>query len=540
MNRDAKVSQMKSSSDVCGEKINTKSYNEKLVSEDHLFNTHQIKNGLVNPIVDYLDVVDSTVTYRVDTRRLKQQGLNTKDIERPEFILFNNTKGFTVNEEVHRPAKDRGAFAVLTEHRLFVLVGREQKDLYWSIEYSPSIRISFSFGIFKHRLDIIDYRSEENLMHTFYINKSIERRVLNIVETSFHQRPAFDLPVVKRVRDSMRRSPPTALNTIHTTLFSSIQSILHEDERSLYTVHGLEARMSKNPDDEWPTISESKPSADTYITFTDSRLIIVRKDADSMDIINYDSLRRFRICKTISHVPKYSLKWNLAIQTDTVMLDFTPATMSMNESLAADASSLDDFIDSSMGLDADELRSTSAVEISDDVFQYDSYYWGRAHPMHSESDEGVSGQYSSADFSTFSNPELLNILHEIDPIDFEHFVADLWQRQGWKTKVTSASSDKGIDIVAEREAPFHEKQLIQAKKYGPENKVGSPEVQQYSSLRHQRAGVDAVIIVTTSSFSPQARDLAADLNVKLIDGDQLCDLIERVDGYDLYSDITST
>jgi len=143
-------------------------------------------------------------------------------------------------------------------------------------------------------------------------------------------------------------------------------------------------------------------------------------------------------------------------------------------------------------------------------------------------------------FPTFLNVELLNLLCKIDPTDFEHFIADLWQRREWKTKVTSASSDNGISIVAEREAPFHEKQLIQAKKYDPENKVGGPEVQQYSSLRHQRAGVDAVIIVTTSSFSSQARDLAADLNVKLVDGNQLCDLIERVDGYDLYSDIILT
>jgi hypothetical protein len=531
MDRDAKIERINESSGFS---------NENCVPKDHLFNTHQIEDGLVNPIVDYLDVFDPISTYGIDTRRLKRQGLKTKDIERPKYILFNKTKGFTVNGEVHRPAKDKGAFAVLTEHRLFVLVGGEHRDLYWSIEYDPSISMHFNFGTFKHRIDIIDHGPEDDLLHIFYINRSIERKVLNFAKEDLNQQSEFCSPVVKRVHDSMRRSPPTALNTAHMTLSSLIQPILHETEKPQYTVSGLEIRISRNPENEWPTLSELKPSTATYITFTDSRIITIEQESHSEIVINYDSLRQFRFCATFPRTVDPWTKWKVALQTDNILLDFLPANVSLENDRSKDIDGLSAFMQSMMGLEENEIRSTYANEISDDVFQYDRYFWGPVHPMHSESTNELNSQYDLADFSTFSNVELLNLLCEIDPTDFEHFIADLWQRREWKTKVTSASSDNGIDIVAEREAPFHEKQLIQAKKYDPENKVGGPEVQQYSSLRHQRAGVDAVIIVTTSSFSSQARDLAADLNVKLVDGNQLCDLIERVDGYDLYSDIILT
>jgi len=69
--------------------------------------------------------------------------------------------------------------------------------------------------------------------------------------------------------------------------------------------------------------------------------------------------------------------------------------------------------------------------------------------------------------------------------------------------------------------------LIQAKRYGPNTTVGSPDVQQYASLRQQFENVDKVLIVTTNGYSRQAREIAEDLNVKLIDGDGLVELIDE-------------
>ncbi|MDS0300903.1 restriction endonuclease [Halogeometricum sp. S1BR25-6] len=129
----------------------------------------------------------------------------------------------------------------------------------------------------------------------------------------------------------------------------------------------------------------------------------------------------------------------------------------------------------------------------------------------------------------FSKQEIISSLSNMDVYEFEHFVADLWERQGWDTQVTQGSNDRGIDVVAEKSSPFPQKHLIQAKRYAKDNRIGSPAIQQYNSLRQQESGVDAVVIVTTSSFSRQARQTAHDLNVKTINGDDLYSIIANTE-----------
>ncbi|WP_161973222.1 restriction endonuclease [Halostella litorea] len=117
----------------------------------------------------------------------------------------------------------------------------------------------------------------------------------------------------------------------------------------------------------------------------------------------------------------------------------------------------------------------------------------------------------------------------MDEYDFEELVADIWAERGWQTTVTTGSSDRGIDVIARKQSPFRQKQLIQAKRYAADNKIGSPDIQQYSSLKRQEDDVDAVIVITTSSFTSQAERTANDLNVKLIDGPDLADVIADLD-----------
>lgn len=132
--------------------------------------------------------------------------------------------------------------------------------------------------------------------------------------------------------------------------------------------------------------------------------------------------------------------------------------------------------------------------------------------------------------------EFLSQLRQIDEYEFEHLVADVWEQQGWQTTVTSGSNDRGIDVIAEKGSPFRQKHLIQAKRYSAGNKIGSPDIQQYSSLRQQEDDVDAVVVVTTSSFTPEAERTAQDLNVKLIDGQELCDIIVDSNSQDIVYD----
>ena len=136
--------------------------------------------------------------------------------------------------------------------------------------------------------------------------------------------------------------------------------------------------------------------------------------------------------------------------------------------------------------------------------------------------------------STIETPaQLKAVLQEMDPYEFEYFVGDLWERMGWETSVSTASADKGVDITARKSTPYDQLLLIQAKRYGPNTTVGSPEIQQYASLRNQFDGVDKVLLVTTNDYSRQAIETAEALNVKLINGDELVELIHEHESLDL-------
>lgn len=178
-------------------------------------------------------------------------------------------------------------------------------------------------------------------------------------------------------------------------------------------------------------------------------------------------------------------------------------------------------------------------------FYREVYRWIRNAGKDSNSDANgqrdPATQRSRDDIPVSDGPietpgELKTLLQQMDPYDFEHFIADLWTRMGWETEVSSAAMDEGVDVVARKTSPYDQTTLIQAKRYGPNSTVGSPDIQQYASLSHQYDGVDKVVIVTTNQFTSQARDLADRLNVKLINGDDLTQLIADNDAADLVAE----
>jgi len=122
--------------------------------------------------------------------------------------------------------------------------------------------------------------------------------------------------------------------------------------------------------------------------------------------------------------------------------------------------------------------------------------------------------------------ELETHLQHINEYQFEAFIAEVWNHRGWNTRVTQGSSDKGIDVIAERDFPYEEKILIQAKRYGPGSRVGSPEMQKYASLA-QRDKVDKVLIICTSDFTAQAKEVAQDFGIKCVDGRTLAQIVRQ-------------
>jgi len=123
-------------------------------------------------------------------------------------------------------------------------------------------------------------------------------------------------------------------------------------------------------------------------------------------------------------------------------------------------------------------------------------------------------------------------LYDVDPFAFESFVADLWAAEGWETTVTDDRNDMGVDVVAERSGTVDQRLVLQVKRYGPDNPVGRPAVQQYHSMKAQDAAADAAVVVTSSRFTSDAREWAARQNVKLVDGDDVVDLVVAHDMVD--------
>ena len=178
--------------------------------------------------------------------------------------------------------------------------------------------------------------------------------------------------------------------------------------------------------------------------------------------------------------------------------------------------------------------NTPEFEAADDIFDFDVEMSGPGVEGRDEQiGHGQNTPHRSSNASEIADPDLVTKLRGLDAYSFEELVADIWTERGWDAVVTDESGDRGVDVVAERRDPIPEKQLIQAKKYAEGNTVGSSDIQQYSSLRHQEQGVDAVAVVTTSTFTQQAKDLADDLNVKLVNIDMLCELIRMEDIYDV-------
>lgn len=117
-------------------------------------------------------------------------------------------------------------------------------------------------------------------------------------------------------------------------------------------------------------------------------------------------------------------------------------------------------------------------------------------------------------------------LQEIDPYSFEDVVATVWELRGWETRTTTGSSDRGIDVIAERNG---QRQVIQCKRYSDGSKVSAPEVQQMKGALDQHTDADEMVIVTTSEFTDGAFRAATELGIEMIPRDELASMVREVD-----------
>lgn len=129
--------------------------------------------------------------------------------------------------------------------------------------------------------------------------------------------------------------------------------------------------------------------------------------------------------------------------------------------------------------------------------------------------ESTKGNLAAKDSS-------LNLL-SIDPVEFEHLIANLLVRMGLETQLTKASHDGGIDIVALDKRPIlGGKIVIQAKRYKRTVPVSCVR-DLYGAMQHE--GASKAILVTTSKFGADAWQFAVGKPLQLIEGQQLVDLL---------------
>lgn len=109
------------------------------------------------------------------------------------------------------------------------------------------------------------------------------------------------------------------------------------------------------------------------------------------------------------------------------------------------------------------------------------------------------------------------------PYQFEHFVAHLLKCMGYYSRVTQASGDGGVDIIAHRDELGFEPPIIKVQCKQILSTIGRPDVQKlFGAIEREEKG----LFVTLGSFSADARTFEhTKPNLRLIDGAALIELI---------------
>jgi restriction system protein len=104
-----------------------------------------------------------------------------------------------------------------------------------------------------------------------------------------------------------------------------------------------------------------------------------------------------------------------------------------------------------------------------------------------------------------------------------HFVAHLLQAMGYRTRVSPAGPDGGIDILAHKDELGFEPPIIKVQVKSTEGSIGEPVVKSlYGNVDQGEFG----LFVTLGTFTNQAKTFAQNKsNLRLIDGDELVNLV---------------
>lgn len=110
----------------------------------------------------------------------------------------------------------------------------------------------------------------------------------------------------------------------------------------------------------------------------------------------------------------------------------------------------------------------------------------------------------------------------LDPDAFEVAIAALCERDGCRDiEVTGGAGDLGADVVAT--APDGKRVIIQCKRYGPVNKVGSGDMQRFGGTCFSVHEAQIAAVVTTGEFTQPALEYADQCGIVCVDHRALTD-----------------
>lgn len=100
----------------------------------------------------------------------------------------------------------------------------------------------------------------------------------------------------------------------------------------------------------------------------------------------------------------------------------------------------------------------------------------------------------------------------LSPLEFEEAIAALCARDGCsQVQVVGGAGDLGADVIAV--CPEGRRLVIQCKRYGDDNKVGSQDLQRFGGTCFTVHEADVPLVVTTSDFTEPAEGYAAQCGI---------------------------
>lgn len=111
------------------------------------------------------------------------------------------------------------------------------------------------------------------------------------------------------------------------------------------------------------------------------------------------------------------------------------------------------------------------------------------------------------------------LIDRMSGAEFENYLAEYFAERGYKIQITPTTGDYGADLVLRSRT---ECIVVQAKRWN--SKIGISAVQEISTARHFY-GANGALLITNSSLTRSAKELARRANVTVWDRNMLFEML---------------